>query len=119
MTALRICTLPIEKSVSGTVQRASAMVNGSTADCAYDAEGNRTSMTSGAGTETYTLDPLNRLTSVTDANSDIVAYTYDATGNRLTRLSTAPRRIPTRMTTPINSPATAPTATPTMRPATR
>jgi RHS repeat-associated protein len=50
-----------------------------------DAAGNRTSMTSSAGTESYTLDVLNRLTQVTYANGDKISYTYDAAGNRLTQ----------------------------------
>jgi YD repeat-containing protein len=51
-----------------------------------DAAGNRTAVTTGAGTETYTLDALNRLTGVSYANGDVVAYTYDAQGNRLTEV---------------------------------
>ena len=50
----------------------------------YDAANNRTSATSAAGTERYTLDALDRLTNVTYPNGDTAAYTYDATGNRLT-----------------------------------
>ena len=50
----------------------------------YDAEGNRTSMTTAAGTESYTLDALNRLTNVTYANNDTDVFTYDASGNLLT-----------------------------------
>ncbi len=50
----------------------------------YDAEGNRTSVTTAAGTESYTLDALNRLTQVVYPNNDTVDYTYDANGNRLT-----------------------------------
>ncbi len=50
----------------------------------YDAEGNRTSMTTAAGTESYTLDALNRLTNVTYPNNDTEAFAYDAAGNRLT-----------------------------------
>ncbi len=38
-----------------------------------------------AGTESYTLDALNRLTNVTYPNGDVVGYTYDANGNRLTK----------------------------------
>ncbi len=47
--------------------------------------GNRTSVTSLAGTENYTLDALNRLTNVTYPNGDVAGYTYDANGNRLTK----------------------------------
>lgn len=52
---------------------------------ALDAVGNRTSVTSLAGTENYTLDAINRLTNVTYPNGDVVGYTYDANGNRLTK----------------------------------
>jgi RHS repeat-associated protein/uncharacterized repeat protein (TIGR01451 family) len=51
-----------------------------------DAAGNRTSVSSAAGTESYTLDPLNRLTQVAYPNGDKVSYTYDAAGNRLTQV---------------------------------
>jgi YD repeat-containing protein len=45
---------------------------------AYDAVGNRTSMTDASGTHTYIYDAANRLTSV-----DGVPYTWDARGNLL------------------------------------
>jgi RHS repeat-associated protein len=48
----------------------------------YDAAGNRTSFTSKAGTETYALDNLNRLTKATYPNGDVISYTYDPAGNR-------------------------------------
>lgn len=51
---------------------------------AYDGAGNRSAVTTGAGTEAYTYDALNRLTNITYPNSDTVAFTYDANGNRLT-----------------------------------
>ncbi|OGO09483.1 MAG: hypothetical protein A2Y61_07925 [Chloroflexi bacterium RBG_13_60_13] len=49
-----------------------------------DAKGNRTEVTSEGGTETYTLDDLNRITNAVYPNDDTVSYTYDASGNRLT-----------------------------------
>ena len=39
-------------------------------------------MTSEGGTETYTLDALNRVTAVSYPNGDNVSYAYDANGNR-------------------------------------
>ena len=39
----------------------------------------------GAGTHSYTLDDLYRLTSVTYPGSVTDTYTYDALGNRLTK----------------------------------
>ena len=54
----------------------------------YDAVGNRASVTSGAGTESYTLDALNRLTSATyPGGGGTVTYSYDANGNRLTKVA--------------------------------
>jgi RHS repeat-associated protein/uncharacterized repeat protein (TIGR01451 family) len=47
-----------------------------------DADGNRTSVTSPAGTESYTLDALNRLTRVVYPGGRTVSYAYDAAGNR-------------------------------------
>ena len=43
---------------------------------AYDANGNRTQMTDGAGTESYVYDALDRLTSVI-RGSDVFSYAYD------------------------------------------
>lgn len=47
---------------------------------AYDANGNRTSMTDGAGTVSYIHDPLDRLTEVA-RGSDVFSYLYDGVGN--------------------------------------
>ena len=51
----------------------------------YDPNGNRTSMTDGAGTETDAYDTLNRLTGTT-RGADAFGYTFDAAGNLLTRM---------------------------------
>jgi RHS repeat-associated protein len=48
----------------------------------YDAAENRTSVATSAGTESYTLDKLGRLTKASYPNGDVVSYTYDAAGNR-------------------------------------
>ncbi len=53
-------------------------------DYTYDERGMRTSMTTQAGTETYTHDDLGQLIAVEYADSEEVTYTYDDAGNRLT-----------------------------------
>lgn len=47
---------------------------------AYDANGNRTEMTDGQGTESYGYDALDRLTSVT-RGADVFSYGYDPASN--------------------------------------
>ncbi|WP_299927059.1 RHS repeat-associated core domain-containing protein [uncultured Nocardioides sp.] len=59
------------------------------AEYALDADGNRTAVTTTAGTETYELDAADQLTSVTYAGGRTEAFTYDAAGNRLTSRSGA------------------------------
>ncbi|MCX6023073.1 MAG: DNRLRE domain-containing protein, partial [Chloroflexi bacterium] len=52
---------------------------------AYDANGNRTGMTDGSGSVTYTYDVLNRMTAVDRVVSGVAStttYAYDAAGNR-------------------------------------
>ena len=49
----------------------------------YDDDGNMTSRTDGAGTTTYTYDLDNRLTSVAEADGTVLAFEYDAFGNRV------------------------------------
>jgi RHS repeat-associated protein len=55
-----------------------------TATFGYDANSNRTSMTDGAGTESYTFDALNRVTAVT-RGSDTFGYGYDPADNVTSR----------------------------------
>ena len=43
----------------------------------YDADGNRTKMTDGTGTTTYTYDQLDRLTKTKDGHGDTVSYEYN------------------------------------------
>jgi RHS repeat-associated protein len=52
-------------------------------DYTYDANGQRTSMTTLQGTTTYTYDTLGQLTGVQYPDSSQTAYTYDALGNRV------------------------------------
>lgn len=42
-----------------------------------------------AGSVTYTHDALGRLKTVTYSNGVVIAYTYDASGNRVTVVTTA------------------------------
>ncbi len=49
---------------------------------AYDADGNRTSMTDGTGTTTYVYDEADRLISVTSPGPKVLGYRYDLDGNR-------------------------------------
>jgi RHS repeat-associated protein len=51
----------------------------------YDAAGNRTSVTATDGTETYSYDALDRLTTVQYPGGASTSFTYDAAGNRLTQ----------------------------------
>lgn len=54
-----------------------------TASYAYDAAGNRTSMTDPAnGVSNYSYDSLNRLTGLTDFNSNSFGFSYDALSRR-------------------------------------
>lgn len=52
----------------------------------YDADGQRTAMTDGTGTSSWTWDSLHRLTSSTDGGGQLTGYSYDL-GGRLTALS--------------------------------
>jgi YD repeat-containing protein len=49
---------------------------------AYDANGNRTSMTDGTGPSSYVYDELDRILSVTSPGPKTVGYRYDRDGNR-------------------------------------
>ena len=51
----------------------------------YDANGNWTQVETPAATINYTYDDLNRLTSETLADGMLIEYSYDSTGNRLTK----------------------------------
>ncbi len=50
----------------------------------YDNNGNRLSMSDGAGTTSWVYDELGRVTSVTDPFGETVSYAYDGVGNRVT-----------------------------------
>ncbi|MBM4460396.1 MAG: DUF11 domain-containing protein [Chloroflexi bacterium] len=53
-------------------------------DYTYDINGNRTSMTTLAGTTSYQYDAIGQLVDVTYPNGRHMVYTYDAEGNRVT-----------------------------------
>jgi RHS repeat-associated protein len=50
----------------------------------YDANGNRTGMSTPWGNFSYAYDALNRLTSITNPQGEVVSFTYDALGRRKT-----------------------------------
>lgn len=50
----------------------------------FDGVGNRLTMTDWLGTHTSVYDALNRVTSATDAASNVIGYTYDEVGNLAT-----------------------------------
>lgn len=49
-----------------------------------DAVGNRTRVTSSAGTQSYTFDAVGRITKVTGTDGTVTGYSYDPAGNRTT-----------------------------------
>ena len=53
----------------------------SSASFAHDADGNRTGMTDGTGTSSYTWDPFGELTAQTNGAGQATGYTYDAAGD--------------------------------------
>lgn len=55
---------------------------------AYDANGNRTSVTTTGGTITYEYDALNQLTKETLLDGTVITYEYDAVGNRTKKVVT-------------------------------
>ena len=59
---------------------------GSVLTTGYNLDGTVLDQKNGAGhaIETYTYDPLARVTSMTDADGNTTSYTYDPAGNRLT-----------------------------------
>ncbi|MHB8127233.1 MAG: RHS repeat domain-containing protein, partial [Desulfitobacteriaceae bacterium] len=54
----------------------------------YDAAHNQTSKVDSRGTTSYSYDELNRLKTVTEPNSTVTTYTFDAAGNRATEMIT-------------------------------
>lgn len=64
-------------------QTISYELDGSTVAYIYDENNNQTEMGDHLGTTTWVYDPLNRVTDVTDAFGRVLAYGYDAVGNRI------------------------------------
>jgi len=56
--------------------------NGQTIGYTYDPVGNRTGMSSPAGTLSYSYDNANRLKTVANGTGTLATYNYDAVGNR-------------------------------------
>lgn len=85
---------------------------GDTASFAYDAVGNRTSMTDGKKlTTSYGYNALNQLTRVTDPMQAVTQFTYDSAGNQTSRINANNRttgyeyneyNLLSRMTDPLN-----------------
>ena len=62
-----------------------AYPGGGSATYAYDANGNRTSVTSGGSVTNYQVDAADQLTALTDSTNTVIqSYGYDANGNRTT-----------------------------------
>lgn len=57
-------------------------------DYELDANGNRTGVSGTRGTETYTVDSLDRLVEVTYPNGDTTSYAYNAAGDRTEMVAT-------------------------------
>ena len=71
-------------ALNRVTQVAQTLPGGFTANIsyAYDANGNRTGMTTPWGSFRYSYDALNRVTSVANPNGQTVTFTYDALGRR-------------------------------------
>src|SRR6185295_4349612 len=60
-----------------------AYPGGGSATYTYDANGNRTSVTSGGVVTNYQVDAADQLTALTDSTNTVIqSYSYDANGNR-------------------------------------
>lgn len=57
----------------------------------WDGVGNRLTMVDWIGTTTYTVDALNRVTSVTDPAGNVIGYGFDAVGNLTTLTYPGPK----------------------------
>jgi RHS repeat-associated protein len=74
--------------LTSTVNKQPGPTTMSTYTYTLDKDGNRTGMTGTGGPQTYTLDPLNRLTQATYPGPVTDTYIYDADGNRTYKNST-------------------------------
>jgi YD repeat-containing protein len=59
--------------------------NGTATSYGYDAVGNRTALTTSAGTTSYAYHHADQLTSITPPGQGATSYTYDGNGNQSTR----------------------------------
>jgi RHS repeat-associated protein len=71
-------------AVNRVTQVGQTLTNGFTANIGYgyDANGNRTRMTTPWGAFSYAYDALDRVTSITNPNGQTVTFTYDAASRR-------------------------------------
>jgi RHS repeat-associated protein len=86
-TALHVTGTAVTNGIEGYTYddldrlTAATYIGGGTASYAYDANGNRLSVTSGSQTTTYSYDDADQLTSLSGATS--LTFTYDLNGNRI------------------------------------
>ncbi|MBS0626440.1 MAG: hypothetical protein JSS32_10360, partial [Verrucomicrobia bacterium] len=67
------------------INGANQLVEAEEAIYTFDSKGNLATKTIGTRTWTYQTNPLNQIISITDPNQNVVRFTYDPSGKRLTK----------------------------------